>query len=1113
MKQQTVLLVAAMIVCVGLLSLQVSAQDVQTDKTATPFDSPLPTPPTPVSPEALLAIQFVAQQHKIPVEQLSFGSEEPVTFPLLERNYVYVTVHYNAPAQFHLYSVLVDPVTKTVEPDYNAVRAAEHAAYYSKYGKFEPALYDRLQQISEDELLPVTIWAAHTNEDSSYEQIVAEVISRYPEAEETFNETSVLWMVKDANLSMEIRGYYEQLLKENAVVRLQPIITWIEAQGFAVEEFSGLPAVAATLSKRVINELEKHDEVATIFLTEVKLQPESNIAIPTDRVPQVWARGIKGSGIRIAILELDNINATADTCLDIYRLRASTPDLTGHKSKVASVAACNDPIKRGVAYDSQIIDAGHNGTQGDAINALIWATETEAVTFKGPANVVNWSQQAETDTALHFTDRAYDYYVRIRYFTGTKSAGNIGPNGNVTSPGKGYNIITVGNADDKNTSSWSDDNMDNSSSSINPNTNLEKPEVAAPGIDIDTIAGGGSGTSLSAPQVAGLAALLMQRDSDLISSPSAVKAIIMASAVHNIEGDQRLSGVDGAGAIDAALADWIAQNEGNTTACNSPCWWSLGTNLTPSNGSYVERSFNASRGERIRVAIAWLSKPEPPTDTSPDSLLRNFDLYIIPPSGSVSPSESLSNNFEMVDFVAPATGQYTIRVIRNTTGDGGAELGNKLGIAWVKDATYLPDLRNNNSGWTSSIYVRNNGPLLRSARITFFNTGGGYNTEANTNLQPNALWLPVPPANWQGTAIVDGGEDLAVAVRNDGTGISTLDTGFVAGGSGDPAFEVAATTLYGPVAYNNIFGGLNSTIYVQNTSKDSNSVTVYFYGRASYGDYISGWVVPLNANGSGALSTSTVMGSTPWVGSMRIVAGQPVAVKIYESQGSTTSRTFGAAAGGNKLTYVAAVYKNSLGFSSSGLVIQNLGATDTTAKITYCDRASTPVCYDEFTPTILSQRSYGINVATTTAIPDAMWNGSVKIESQNNLPLAVAVTNAKSVGGYDISGVNFGSPSIVLPRAAKNPVGGRNTGFTVRNVTNENNVSVTVTHYDTNGNPRCPFSFSLNAKQSTGYYQGNDTCLPATWEGSIVLEATRPIIAIMREDTSSTTAGYNGIGR
>ena len=438
--------------------------------------------------------------------------------------------------------------------------------------------------------------------------------------------------------------------------QLQSTVEWLTKQGYAIDKFVGIPALSAKLPKKLISELGNREDISMIYLTETEESPALDVTMATDRTPTVWARGYKGSGIRIAILEHYNINSTADACLDIYRVRSLTTDPTGHKSRVASVAACNDSVLRGMAYESQIADAGEDGTQADAVIALDWATQPTPTSV---AHIVNWSGNFESDTALHLTDRAMDYYIRLRYFTGIVAAGNDG--GNVNSPAKGYNVIAVGNVDDKNTVSWSDDEMRSSSSHTNPNTSVEKPEVSAPGTLINTIAGEETGTSFSAPQVAGLAALLMQRDADLKSSPSAVKSIIMASAVHNIEGNRQLSSKDGAGAIDAALADQIAQTEGGTGVCNSPCWWNHPTNITPALGGNIERYFTAIRGERIRVAIAWLSNPDnPPTDTSNDFLLRNFDLNVVSPSGIEVKSESPSNNFEIVEFVASATGQYTI---------------------------------------------------------------------------------------------------------------------------------------------------------------------------------------------------------------------------------------------------------------------------------------------------------------------------------------------------------------------------------------------------------------------------------------------------------------------
>ena len=135
------LLIIVIIVAVlysGYTSAYRAVVQAQTD--LLPFDSPLPTP---IPPEAEMALHFVAAQHGIPQDQLAFGSQETLTFPLLGRSYTYVTVHYDAPDGFQLFAVLVDPAAKTVEPDFNAVRAAEEAAYRARYGKLDASNYGR----------------------------------------------------------------------------------------------------------------------------------------------------------------------------------------------------------------------------------------------------------------------------------------------------------------------------------------------------------------------------------------------------------------------------------------------------------------------------------------------------------------------------------------------------------------------------------------------------------------------------------------------------------------------------------------------------------------------------------------------------------------------------------------------------------------------------------------------------------------------------------------------------------------------------------------------------------------------------------------------------------
>lgn len=238
----------------------------------------------------------------------------------------------------------------------------------------------------------------------------------------------------------------------------------------------------------------------------------------------------------------------------------------------------------------------------------------------------------------------------------------------------------------------------------------------------------------------------------------------MASAVHNVEGARQLSDKDGAGAIDAALADSIAQVQGGTSACSISCWWNIAIQdndeeqpetYLPVGGS-LYRYFTATRGERIRVVISWMSAAT--IDGVQDDLRTDLDLKIKRPDNSViASSVSSVNSYEIVEFVADATGQYAIWVERLAT--AWPENTNKLGIAWSKQATYLPDVRGSNSGWTSSITVRNEGAEPRPVRLTYFLTDGTFAASQDYpgQLQPNAVWTVQPP--WWlhgGSAVVDG---------------------------------------------------------------------------------------------------------------------------------------------------------------------------------------------------------------------------------------------------------------------------------------------------------------------------------------------------------------------
>jgi hypothetical protein len=703
MRTRILVLVLSAIVVISLsIHFGASAQDAVVQP-ASPLPPPSPTAEEqPLDPAAQRALDYVAEQRKLSPDQLTIRYREDVTFPTLQRSFVRFVIAAPSDAASAETEVLVDVARDAVETDVEKWIAAERAAYIEKYGALNPGLYERLQQTDDQERLPVAIWVAQSERDKPAEALLEAAAGDNAAALEALRTLGAPWAVADEQQAQAIHERYVELLNAEAADRVAPL-------------------------------------VAEIFLIEAEGRAESDVAVATDRVPQVWQRGYTGAGVKIAILETGNINQTARNCLTVTATRDMSLAAEIHKSRVAAIVACNDATLPGVAKSSSVLDAGHNGTQQGFTDAVIWAVQTQAT------DVVNVSQGFDSTTSFHFTDRVVDYWARWEKVTIVKSAGNFSTSGNhnITSPGKGWNVITVGRASDQNTANWSDDVLDGDSAYINPATGVEKPELAAPGTNINTVAGQDSGTSYAAPQVAGVAALLMHRNAALKDQPSAIKAILMASAVHNLEGDRTLSGSDGAGAIDAALADQIAQLQGSTSqACNQPCWWQKNTtSWDPSFSNPLYYAFSAVRGERIRVALAWLSNADGPLyNYGTDTLYDNFELKIFRPNGQEAVSSlSLYNNFEIVELTAPDTGQYQIEVSRRSgsSADPGV---NQLGIAWSKQASYLPDVRSG-GGWENTLYVRNSDPTVRPAQGAFSKDNGdilGYLT--NPTLAGGALW-------------------------------------------------------------------------------------------------------------------------------------------------------------------------------------------------------------------------------------------------------------------------------------------------------------------------------------------------------------------------------------
>lgn len=652
------------------------------------FNSPLPTPapsPTPSSPSspAQVALRYVAAQEGTTLSELLITNEHNRRYMLASRNLWAVTVLSHRTG--HFYDLLVDPVDGSVVGRATMDRR-EREAHQARYGKLEPALHAVLEEKWPSDEVKVMIWLTPID----LESVLVRLAAKHPQIKRNSERPMD---VDDPALADAIAADYRELLTQAHLAKEQGLVAFLQAQGYEVTTYRSIPAVVAPLPKWLIERIVRRADVSRIYLTGKLIRPALDSAVPTDRVPEVWGRGIEGNGIQIAIVEDGKVEN--HQWVNVTAMRQIPLGITDHATWSAGIAAGSHPTYKGVAPEADIISSPTYGTTDDVVTAIEWAVDQGA-------DIINSSYTVSSgDDDMHELDRAYDYFARYWELTMPTAAGNQDDGNHIATPGKAYNVITVGAYKDQNDPNWSNDSMWDKSAYQNPKTDddrygdREKPEVVAVGADVTVLGTNGQlsaiwGTSASTPQVSGLAALLMQRHKSLRFWPEAVKAIIMASAIHNIEGPSIMrvddyDDKDGAGGIVADPADQIAMTGGEYgSTCFSPCWW--GESILNSSfpvGTYRYYQFYAPADARIRVAIAWDSAPA--SDYATDPLKTNLNLLIIDPDGQYLDavggySASADNSYEIVEFMSRKVGTYKIGVYKASA----TETSNNLGVAWTK---------------------------------------------------------------------------------------------------------------------------------------------------------------------------------------------------------------------------------------------------------------------------------------------------------------------------------------------------------------------------------------------------------------------------------------------
>ncbi|MDE3088227.1 MAG: S8 family peptidase [Chloroflexota bacterium] len=281
------------------------------------------------------------------------------------------------------------------------------------------------------------------------------------------------------------------------------------------------------------------------------------------RAPQVWAQGITGQGVAVAVID-SGVAAVDDLALPASRIIASI-DLTstdnsprdpgGHGTHVAGIITGNgyDSAQsyEGVAPGANIVSVRVIGSDGTTLLSTVVRGIQWVIQNRQDYNirVINLSLGAPASRGYESDPLAAA--VELAWHSGivvVTAAGNGGPNaGTIVTPGFDPYVITVGATDDAGTLSIADDTVPWFSSRGPTFDGFPKPDLVAPGRKIISLRALNSyldnslpdrrtgnayfrltGTSMSSPVVAGTVALVLQKNPGL--KPNQVKSILTRTA-------------------------------------------------------------------------------------------------------------------------------------------------------------------------------------------------------------------------------------------------------------------------------------------------------------------------------------------------------------------------------------------------------------------------------------------------------------------------------------------------------------------------------------------------------------------------------------------------------
>lgn len=527
-----------------------------------------------------------------------------------------------------------------------------------------PSLADALDQASQEDALFKVAIAMHTPVIEYPNEDISEGAARVDDGHAVVranNQTMTKEDLKeyDDDISRVRKGITQQRKRmqieaSRDLVRRNP---WISSDKLTEQIDQGRPTLVAYLSKDNIDKLleTSSDLIAGIELYVEPVEELEGAMLSTGIDPFAMNQAAtSGDGIGIYMTEP---GCPDDNAIQNYmRLNGN---VAPHAERVAIVIREVSPESfiycRGNTVLPNLSD--HNGVGGNPSIRI--------------ANISAGVPPHATNNEYSIGDRDWDnlaYSHRILLF---KSAGNEGNQGEVTTPGKGYNTIAVGNYNHNNDTIW------HMSSGLNPNNGHRKPELVAPGTALDILGfpnpDGWTGTSYSAPHTTAFSANLLSAFQWMRQRPAVTKAHLLSSSTNPILGDFNVIGVGGINFQRAYFGFqhyWFHGPNSSYYSAQEP-----GTN-------YIERKvhLNASVNS-VRAAFVWMNTGSYAYNTG--NLDMQFILEVYSPDDQLMGfSMSPDNPYQLVEFVPTVSGEYSFRIYRVENNQSSTFFEAGLSVSW-----------------------------------------------------------------------------------------------------------------------------------------------------------------------------------------------------------------------------------------------------------------------------------------------------------------------------------------------------------------------------------------------------------------------------------------------